>query len=207
MELRHLYTFQAIMDEGSFVHAAEKLSYSQATVTLQIQQLEEDFGMPLFHRENKKRMQLTEAGKILLNHTRHILNQVNLLQQTMHDLATGEAGHIRIAIIEPIASLTIPKVLLSFCQAYPKVRITIETRGTTSIHDMVIANEVDLGLTTPPPARTGLLFTSLFTRCRRAQGHMGSGLRQYYLYCSGNGPASAGLDRGRTLLPAHSWVL
>ena len=163
LELRHLHTFQTIVDEGSFVRAAEKLNYSQATITLQIQQLEEKIGIALFLRENKRRLQLTEAGRLFLIHTTRIRNQVDSLEQAMHELRIGETGHLRIGGIEPMVSLLFPQILKTFSQTYPKVRITIETRGTTGIHTMVSNDEVDVGLTTPPPPRAGLQFEPLYT--------------------------------------------
>ena len=48
MELKHLRTFQAVVDQGSYQRAAESLGYTQSTVTTQIQQLEESLGVPLF---------------------------------------------------------------------------------------------------------------------------------------------------------------
>ena len=62
MELRNLITFLKIIETGSFSKAAEQLLYSQSTVTIQIQQLEEELGVPLFERVGR-RMVLTEAGE------------------------------------------------------------------------------------------------------------------------------------------------
>ena len=61
MELKHLRTFQAVVDQGSYQRAAESLNYTQSTVTAQIQQLESALGVPLFERVGR-RMRLTEAG-------------------------------------------------------------------------------------------------------------------------------------------------
>jgi len=163
LEFRHLITFQTIVEEGSFVRAAEKLNYSQATITLQIQQLEELLGLQVFSRENKRRLQLTEAGRLLLSHANHVHTQMDTLQRSMSGLKTGEIGHLRIGGIEPLVSLLFPTVIQAFLKTYPQVRISLETRGTTGIHGMVSNEEVDLGLTTPPPSRAGLRFDPLFT--------------------------------------------
>lgn len=65
MELKHLRTFQAVVDQGSFQRAAECLGYTQSTVTVQIQQLEASIGVPLFQKAGR-RMVLTETGKAIL---------------------------------------------------------------------------------------------------------------------------------------------
>ena len=54
MELRNLITFLKIIETGSFSKAAEQLLYSQSTVTIQIQQLEEELNILLFDRIGKK---------------------------------------------------------------------------------------------------------------------------------------------------------
>ena len=67
MEFRHLETFQAIIEAGSFLQAAEKLQYAQSTITLHIQQLEAELNVKLFSRRGKK-VQLTTAGRALSTH-------------------------------------------------------------------------------------------------------------------------------------------
>ena len=65
MELRHLFTFIAVVQEGNFTRAAEKLGYAQSSVTAQIQALEVELETPLFDRLGKKNI-LTDAGQRLL---------------------------------------------------------------------------------------------------------------------------------------------
>ena len=72
MELRNLRAFQAVVDQGSYQKAAERLGYTQSTITVQIQQLEEELGVPLFERVGR-RMALTEAGKRALPQARELL--------------------------------------------------------------------------------------------------------------------------------------
>ena len=61
MELKNLRTFQAVVDQGSYQKAAEYLGYTQSTITVQIQQLEEELGVPLFERVGR-RMVLNKPG-------------------------------------------------------------------------------------------------------------------------------------------------
>ena len=69
MELKNLRTFQTVVDRGSYQKAAEYLGYTQSTVTVHIQQLEEELGVPLFQRVGR-RMTLTQAGEQALADTR-----------------------------------------------------------------------------------------------------------------------------------------
>jgi LysR family transcriptional regulator, regulator of the ytmI operon len=161
MEFRHLQTFQAIAQEGSFLKAAEKLQYAQSTITLHIQQLEAELGVKLFSRRGK-RTELTIAGRMLLERADLLLYHAANLQQTMSDLVAGEAGHIRIGAIEPIASVYLPSILTQFCREHPKVRLTLEVGVTQIISQRVTTGAIDLAICSPPGANLGLTFELLF---------------------------------------------
>jgi LysR family transcriptional regulator, regulator of the ytmI operon len=161
MEFRHLQTFQAIVQEGSFLKAAEKLQYAQSTITLHIQQLEAELGVKLFSRRGK-RTELTVAGRTLRDHADQLLHRAANLQQTMTDLVAGEAGHLRIGSIEPVASVHLPALLVQFCHEHPKVRLTLEVGVTQLISQRVAAGSLDLAICSPPSANLDLTFELLF---------------------------------------------
>lgn len=161
MELRHIYTFQAIVQEGSFLKAAEKLMYAQSTITLHIQQLEAELGVKLFLRQGKK-VQLTEAGRSLQEQSDSLVARAMALQQTMFDLVAGDAGHVRIGVIEPTASRRLPQILAPFCQERPRMQLTIEVGNTPTISQRLISGALDIGICSPPEAQSGLDFEPLF---------------------------------------------
>jgi LysR family transcriptional regulator, regulator of the ytmI operon len=161
MEFRHLQTFQAIAQEGSFLKAAEKLQYAQSTITLHIQQLEAELGVKLFSRRGK-RTELTVAGRTLRDHADQLLHRAANLQQAMTDLVAGEAGHLQIGSIEPVASVHLPAILVQFCREHPKVRLTLEVGVTQLISQRVAAGSLDLAICSPPNANLDLTFELLF---------------------------------------------
>jgi LysR family transcriptional regulator, regulator of the ytmI operon len=161
MEFRHLQTFQAIVQEGSFLKAAEKLQYAQSTITLHIQQLEAELGVKLFSRRGK-RTELTVAGRTLKDHAEQLLHRAANLQQTMTDLVAGEAGHLRIGSIEPVASIHLPALLVQFCHEHPKVRLTLEVGVTQLMSQRVASGLLDLAICSPPTANLDLTFELLF---------------------------------------------
>jgi DNA-binding transcriptional LysR family regulator len=161
MELRHLYTFQMIVKEGSFLQAAEKLQYAQSTITLHVQQLEAELGVKLFARQGKK-IELTEAGRALRDQLDHLLQRAQALQQAMIDVVAGEAGHLRLGSIEPTASLRLPSLFAQFYRNHPKVHLTLEVGGTNFISRQVAHGKLDVGICSPPPAHLGLAFEPLF---------------------------------------------
>ena len=162
VDLRHLQTFKAIAEEGSFVQAAERLQYAQSTITLQIQQLEEELGVELFDRKLRK-IRLTQAGHTLLTHVQHVLNQVEQMRQDLSDLAGGKSGHLRVGMIEPVARLYLVDVLRAFRADYPRICLTVEILSTIRTHEQLVADQIDLGISTPPPTNTGLVFDPLLT--------------------------------------------
>ncbi len=161
MEFRHLQTFQAIVQAGNFVKAAEKLDYAQSTITLHIQKLESELGVKLFSRRGQ-RTELTVAGKALKNHAEQLLYRAAQLQQAMNDIVAGEAGVLRVGSIEPVASVHLPSVLVAFCQQYPKVRFSLEVGVTQIIAPKVASGKLDLAIASLPPASLGLSFEPLF---------------------------------------------
>lgn len=75
IELRQLEYFLAVSKELHFTKAAEKLNISQPSLSQQIRALEHEVGMPLFDRIGKK-ISLTEAGRVLLSHSKTIFHEV-----------------------------------------------------------------------------------------------------------------------------------
>jgi LysR family transcriptional regulator, regulator of the ytmI operon len=162
MDFRHFQAFQTIAKEGSFVQAAEKLQYAQSTITLHIQQLEEELGVELFDRKQRK-IHLTLAGRTLLPHVQSVLNQVEQMRADIADLVGGESGSLRVGMIEPIAHLYLIDVLRAFRTRYPRIRLTTEVLSTLRTHEHLAANQIDLGISTPPPTHSGLVFEPLLT--------------------------------------------
>ena len=118
MELKNLRTFQAVVDQGSYQKAAEYLGYTQSTVTVHIQQLEEELGVPLFQRVGRH-MTLTQAGEQALAQTRELLlaaerlSQLGLERQAPSGLprfaAQGELADGRLVeLIAPISGVRFP---------------------------------------------------------------------------------------------------
>ncbi|GHO63683.1 LysR family transcriptional regulator [Ktedonobacter sp. SOSP1-52] len=161
MELRHLVSFQAIVKEGSFLQAAEKLRYAQSTITIHMQQLEAELGVSLFVRRGKH-IQLTEAGRALQEQADTLTQRARALQQALKDVVAGEAGHLRIGAIEPTASLRLPPLLVQFCQTHPKLHLTLEVGSTHFISQQVATGALDVGICSPPTSQQGLVFDPLF---------------------------------------------
>src|SRR5208282_2085172 len=98
MELRHLRYFIAVAEELNFTRAAKRLGISQPPLTTQIRQLEKEMGAPLFHRRARG-IELTSAGRLLLEEARIILKQVERTKTDVRRRSRGETGRINLGSV------------------------------------------------------------------------------------------------------------
>ena len=147
MELRNLVTFLKIVETGSFSKAAEQLRYSQSTVTVQIQQLEEELNVQLFDRIGKK-VYITEKGRELEIHAQKMIE----LSQKIAAIGGEEQelqGTLRIAALDSLITYTLPAALREFHVRYPKVDIIVKTADNVFDAERQLSqNEVDLAIIT-----------------------------------------------------------
>jgi DNA-binding transcriptional LysR family regulator len=162
MELRHLRYFLAVAEEHSFTRAAERLGIKQPPLSLQIRQLEKELGTPLFRRLTRG-VELTGAGKLLLQHTRAILGQVEQTKTEVRRRARGETGQINVGssgatYFNPL----IPAIMRAYRKQYPEVVIAPEASNTTMLVARVHAGVLDLAFVRPPIGDSeGLVFELL----------------------------------------------
>lgn len=143
MELRNLITFLKIVETGSFSKAAEQLLYSQSTVTIQIQQLEEELNVLLFDRIGKK-VFVTEKGKEIADYARQMLQ---LSEKISLVGAQGEElqGTLVIVSYDSLSFAVLPPILFEYHKRYPKVSIVVKTSDNfVETRTMLSQNEADL---------------------------------------------------------------
>lgn len=160
MDLKTIKTFKTIVRLGSFQRAAEELNYAQSTVTMHIKSLEAELDVILLERG--KKLQLTEAGRLLNEKSDLLLKGFNSLQNAMADLLNGESGLIRLGVMEPTASYRIPSILAPFIEKYPKVQLSIQIHSNKALIDMVKKEEIDLALCTASEMSLDTIFHPLF---------------------------------------------
>ena len=161
MDVRHLVTFHAVLREGSFRGAARALGLAQPTVTLHIQELEAEIGLPLFDRSGRQR-EKTAAGDLLAARAMPILDAFDSLERSMAELREGQSGLLRIGAIEPAASSRITPLLGRLRRRRPGLRVRMEVGGTTGVSRAVADAQVDVGLCSAPAPELGLRFEPLF---------------------------------------------
>ena len=149
MELRHLRYFVAIADAGHFTRAAKALGIGQPPLSQQIQQLERELGLSLFHRLPRG-VQLTEAGQAFADDARRVLRDVDQAVERARRVARGELGRIRVGMINsaPFHPL-IPQVIREFRRRYPNVGFSLEERTTPGLVTAVRNETVDVAFVRP----------------------------------------------------------
>ncbi|MBL8488235.1 MAG: LysR family transcriptional regulator [Rhodocyclaceae bacterium] len=124
MDLRHLKSFLVVAEELNIGRAAVRLHISQPPLTRQIQQLEESLGAPLLVRYNRG-VELTEAGRLLVEEARAILSLAEQAAERTHMAAQGKLGRIDVGIFGSGIFGVVPKILLAFREAYPSVNLVM----------------------------------------------------------------------------------
>lgn len=145
MDFRNLSYFQMVCKLGSFTKAAEYFNISQPSVTVAIQKLEEEMGVKLLERSQKK-VSLTKAGKVFLNRTEVILNKVENLAIEMNEFQSSKKETIRIGIPPMLGSYLLPKILTEFTEHHSHVELCVYEIGSNKIKELLEFKELDLGI-------------------------------------------------------------
>lgn len=145
MDLRHFQTFVKVVEKQSFSKAAEALGYTQAAVTVQIQQLEEELRTPLFDRM-KRQIYLTEAGEKFIYYANEVLRTVDEAA-TFNQRDPALSGAIRVGTVGSIGTAWFPKLICEFHRDHPDVEIKVVIGKTDELIEMMNRNEIDLVFT------------------------------------------------------------
>jgi len=149
IELRQLEYFVAVSNELHFTKAAEKLNISQPSLSQQIRALEHEIGMPLFDRIGKK-ISLTEAGRILLSHSKKVFHEVEQAYAAIQDLNGLQQGKLTIGALLTTVNYLLPPAILNFNELYPNIELSVLGLRTGEIREKLLQNELDIGITFLP---------------------------------------------------------
>jgi len=131
MELRHLRYFLAVAEELSFTKAAKRLRIHQPPLSTQIRQLEDELGTQLFRRLTRG-IELTDAGKLLLEQSRSILKQVEDASAGVRRRGRGETGRVLVGSSGALFHPLIARALNESRLRYPDLTIDSEVEVTAA---------------------------------------------------------------------------
>ena len=185
MELPYdaLRTFSEVARQRSFSKAGERLYRSQSAISLQIRKLEQVVGRRLLDRTTK-RIELTEAGAVLLGYVAQTEALLGQAERELADLDKLERGRFVISASDTTGCYRLPEILHAYRQRHPGIEIVIRNATSPRTIESVVDGEVDLGIVTLVGLHAGLEAIPLFGRedvliC--APGHALAGRRQILL--------------------------
>lgn len=144
MRLEQLQAFLAIAETGSFQQAAHKCGVTQSTISRQIQSLEADVGIELFHRNHH--VKLTLGGEYLLPRVRKICQEWQIATEELKGLMAGRQPELCVAVIHSLCASYLPPVLQKFCDNYPEVQLRVTSLGSDRALKVLKDGLVDLAI-------------------------------------------------------------
>jgi DNA-binding transcriptional LysR family regulator len=156
MEIRQLRSFIAIAELGTFTAAALRVHVTQAAISMQIRQLENELGARLFVRA-PRRVMLTEAGEHLLHRARQILRDHDAALDEIAELAGAERGRLRIGSASAaVTTDVLPKLLKEVRKQHAGAEISVLSGTSEALVQQILAGEVDIAFVSLPVEARGI---------------------------------------------------
>ncbi|WP_461597007.1 LysR family transcriptional regulator [Thiomonas sp.] len=153
--LHQLKIFAAVARHMSFTRAAEELHLTPPALSIQVRQLAEAVGQPLFNQIGKK-IYLTPAGEALTTACRDVLDRLELLTQELAALQGLEKGSLKLATLST-AKYFIPRLLGAFCAKHPGVDSALFVGNREGLLERLARNQDDLYILGQPPAHMNVI--------------------------------------------------
>ena len=160
INLRQLRAFVSIGRLRSFTRAAEALNATQPALSAQIRELEDALGVKLFDRSTRS-VTLTQAGEDLMPSVDTVLSDLSSVVARARDVATRNTGRVTVAALPSLAATLVPNVIGRMRDAHPGIVVVVRDALAERAIALLRADEVDIALTSAPPADRELMFTPL----------------------------------------------
>lgn len=149
MNERKLRIFYEVAEKLNMTEVAEKLYISQPAVSQTILELENELGVKLFDRINR-RLYLTNEGEIFLNYVRRILNVYDDSIRSLKDINSLKTGKLKIGASTTIGIYILPDIIGKFTKEYKGIDTSIAIENTKLISDMILENSIDFAFVEGP---------------------------------------------------------
>lgn len=161
MDINQLEVLVTVANERSFSRAAEILDRTQPAVSQAISRLEQDLGQRLFDRSSKDGT-LTDAGEILVEYARQILNLRRNAELAVKELSELHRGKVTISANEHTVFYLLP-VIMEFRRLHPHIKVEVKRGVASRIPKEIASREVELGVLSFKPADAGLKAMQVLT--------------------------------------------
>ena len=150
-DLRQLRQFVAVAEELHFGRAAERLRLAQPALSQAVQRLEREIGTALFERTNR-RVSLTDAGEVLLDHARRLLADAESALHAVQRAGRGQTGSLVAAYAGTGAFLQVPALIRRFVERYPAVHVDLRAMSAAVQIAALRSRQLDVGFMRRPDA-------------------------------------------------------
>lgn len=155
MELRHLRYFVAVAEDLHFGRAAARLRIAQPPLSQQIKRLETLLGAELLRR-TRRRVELTEAGRVLLEGARPLLEDADRLEEATRRAGRGETGRLALGFVGSATHDVLPRLLRGFRERAPDVSVGLVELSSQAQAEALAARRIAAGLLRLPVADPGI---------------------------------------------------
>jgi len=163
MEIRQLKAFLAIAEAKTFTAGARRVNVTQAAISMQIRQLEDEVGLQLFTR-TPRRVILTEAGEYLLDRARKILREHDTALAEIAELGGVEHGRLRIGSASAeFATQQLPHILQGLREKFPNSELNVSAGTSQTLVDKIMHGEIDIAFVSLPVENSSITTDLLFS--------------------------------------------
>ncbi|MEM9632697.1 MAG: LysR family transcriptional regulator [Pseudomonadota bacterium] len=159
--LRQLEYFVAVGEAGSIALASEKVNVSSPSISAAINQLEKEFGLPLFVRQHAQGLSLTLAGRRMMEQAKYVLQEADKLMDLACDIAGAVRGPLAIGCLLTFAQVVLPALRRSFENEFEDVRVRQFELNQAEIFSNLRRAEIDVALTYDLDLPADLVFETL----------------------------------------------
>ncbi len=163
MEIRQLKAFLAIAEAKTFTAGARRVNVTQAAISMQIRQLEDEVGLPLFTR-TPRRVIMTEAGEYLLDRARKILREHDTALAEIAELGGVEHGRLRIGSASAeFAMHQLPGILQKLREKFPNSELAVIAGTSQTLVDTIMHGGIDIAFVSLPVDNSSITTDLLFS--------------------------------------------
>jgi DNA-binding transcriptional LysR family regulator len=155
MEFDQLSFFLALVEEGNFSRAAERVGRTQPALSLALKRLEEELGERLLDR-NPRKVVPTEAGRLLQNYAHRLLFLREEAQTSIAEMRGLTRGRLRIGANESTSLYLLPELLVAFRKRHPGIKVEVFRSTSEQIPRQVLEYGLDVGFISFDPGTAGV---------------------------------------------------
>ena len=148
LDLRRLRYFVAVAEEMHFGRAADRIGIAQPPLSRQIARLEAAVSAQLFDR-SRSRLQLTQAGELMLDRARTLLRGVEDIRQEIARLGSGKAGLLRVAFVGSATYGSLPRLIEGFRNEHPSIELALSAMNNAALKQALVERQVDVAIARP----------------------------------------------------------